>query len=139
MAEFNRYDDLAIGAKLPTEPYRYEVTAEAAAAYRAIGNAVQVDAAATGDFVEVPPMMAAVYIRGAQNALKGPPGGIHAKQRFQFKTPVRIGDSLSTTLEVVEKYEKKGRRYIVCATSTVNQDGVEVTQGQITSIWGQES
>ena len=25
-------------------------------------------------------MLAAVYIRGAQNALKGPPGGIHAKQ-----------------------------------------------------------
>ena len=139
MPDYNRYDDLDIGTTLPPEPYLYEVTAEAAAAYRAISTASLAGAADAGQGAEVPPMLAAVYIRGAQNALKGPPGGIHAKQRFRFRTPVRIGDQLSTTLEVVEKYEKKGRRYLVCATSTVNQDGVEVTQGQITSIWGQEA
>ncbi|MDF1857050.1 MaoC family dehydratase [Pseudooceanicola sp.] len=138
MTDYTRYDDLKIGDVLPPEPYRFMVNADVAQAYRAISTAsLQGQGGENAD--QVPPMLAAVYIRGAQNALKGPPGGIHAKQRFTFRQPVRIGDNLSTTLEIVDKYEKKGRRYLVCATRTVNQEGDEVTLGQIVSIWGKET
>jgi hypothetical protein len=96
-----------------------------------------------GDFARAdadvaPPTLAALYIRPAMNALRNPPGGIHAKQRFDFRRPVRIGDALGTVLTVREKFERKGRRYVVAETVTRNQEGEIVTVGLITFIWGRE-
>lgn len=142
MSGFRKYADLEIGSRFPDTPARYVVTAEVVDAYRAITEqsliAAESDAARSGDPAEAPPTLAAVYIRPAQNALRGPPGGVHAKQQFAFHAPVRVGDVLETTLLVREKYERKGRNYLVSDTSTVNQLGVIVTTGRITQIWGQE-
>jgi 3-hydroxybutyryl-CoA dehydratase len=139
MSDWRRYDDLRIGQSFPDAPYRYAVTNQVAEGFRELTARSRL-----GEFIEmaqletVPPMLAAVYIRGAQDALKGPPGGIHAKQRFVFLAKIQIGDVLETTLTIKEKYEKKGRRYIVFETHTMNQNGLEVTKGEIVSIWGQE-
>jgi 3-hydroxybutyryl-CoA dehydratase len=130
-AGYQRYDDIAVGDRFPDAPARFEVTAADIESFRLATQ----DSAQS---VEAPALLAAVYLRPAQNALKGPPGGIHAKQAFKFLRPVRAGDVLETRLEVMEKYEKKGRRYLVSQTATHNQDGQLVTRGLMTSIWGQE-
>ena len=141
MADWRRYDDLKVGDIFPPEPVRFAVTPEVVAEYRAISASSLAGQNPVGpdDADSVPPMLAAVYIRGAQNALKGPPGGIHAKQHFTFLAPVRIGDELATQLTVAEKFERKGRRYVVLDTLTRNGSGQDVTRGRITSIWGQET
>jgi hypothetical protein len=141
MSGWRKYDDLAIGSRFPERPARYEVTADVVRAYRAIPEYSLLDPTGPDDRPpedEVPPTLAALYIRPAQKELKGPPGGVHAKQHFTFHEPVRIGDVLDTSLEVLEKFERKGRRYVVSETRTVNQQGVLVTTGRITQIWGKE-
>lgn len=137
MTQYRKYDDLRIGQIFPEEPAIFHVDELSINSYRAIAR----DAAGKRSVAEAgtaPPMLAAVYIRSAQNALKGPPGGVHAKQSFRFHEPVSAGDILSTVLEVIEKYDRKGRRYLVCETRTTNARGVLVTTGRMVSIWGNE-
>ncbi len=138
MSKFRRYADLQVGARFPEQPARYEVTAQTVAAYRAIAKAPDTGRK-EGSSDVAPPTLAAVYIRPAQNALNGPPGGIHAKQQFDFFSPVRIGDTLETFLEVKELYERNGRKYVVSETVTCNHRGEVVCKGLITQVWGQES
>ena len=139
MSGWRAYDDLKIGDTFPEQPARFAVTRDVALGFRRLTAASRIgDGIVPGDLDTVPPMLAAVYIRPAQNALKGPPGGIHAKQRFQFVKQIHFGDELETVLTIKEKYEKKGRRYLVSETLTRNQKGEEVTRSEIISIWGQE-
>lgn len=139
MTAFRRYDDIEIGDRFPDQPAVFEVKAATVAGYRDLVEASLIEGeAGPTDDGQAPPTLAAVYIRPAQDALNGPPGGVHAKQSFAFHAGVHTGDRLETTLEVVEKYERKGRRYLVSATRTLNQSGACVTTGRITQIWGQE-
>lgn len=134
-----RYDSLMIGDCFPEVPARFEVTADMVRAYRAIATGLpenNIPKSVENEWAE--PTLAALYIRPAQNALRGPPGGIHAKQSFQFHAPVKAGDVLETILEVKEKYERNGRRYVVSETQTKNQNGTKVTTSKITQIWGKE-
>lgn len=134
---YRKYDDLQIGQTFPDQPAVFHVDEACIRGFRDIPRgAVRDDVASEGEVA--PPMLAAVYIRPAQNALKAPPGGVHAKQGFQFHHPVKVEDVLSTTLEVLEKYERKGRRYLAAGTRTTNQHGMLVTTGRIVSIWGRE-
>jgi hypothetical protein len=138
MPDWRSYDDLNIGDTFPEQPSQYVVRSDIAAGFAAIAATARRTPGAETSSDPVPPILAAVYVRGAQNALKGPPGGIHAKQSFAFKARIEIGDELETTLTIKDKYEKKGRRYVVSHVRTTNQHGVEVTTGEIVSIWGQE-
>lgn len=135
---YRKYDDLQIGQIFPDEPAVFHVDEACTRGFRDIVRGAIRGSAASGSEL-APPMLAAVYIRPAQNALKGPPGGVHAKQNFRFHHPVKVEDVLSTTLEVLEKYERKGRHYLVAGTRTTNQDGRLVTTGRIVSIWGKEN
>ncbi len=86
-----------------------------------------------------PPMLAAVYVIDALRTRVGPPGGIHAKQRFKFHRPAYIGETLSTSAQVLKLYERKGRHYVEMTTETRNQEGELITSGMITRIWGKEA
>lgn len=55
------------------------------------------------------------------------PGTIYLSQQLSFKAPVRMGDTIKTVAEVVEKLEK-GR--VRLKTTCYNQDGVEVLDGE---------
>lgn len=140
MATYRRYDDLKPGQIFPDAPALFHADAASIRAFRNIASSTIVEGEAAKDADEIcPPMLAAVYIRPAQNALQGPPGGVHAKQSFRFLGAIRAGDDLATTLEVIEKYERKGRRYLVSETRTTNQNEMLVTVGRIVSIWGNEN
>jgi len=56
------------------------------------------------------------------------PGCIYISQTLKFLAPVRFGDTITATAEVIEKNVEKNR--VVLKTSCVNQDGKIVTEGE---------
>ena len=72
-------------------------------------------------------MLMASFI-GAVMAMKLPgPGAIYQEQTLNFQAPVRIGDTVTTTVEIVELDGKKKRARL--RTVCTNQDGVIVVDG----------
>ena len=61
------------------------------------------------------------------NKLPGP-GTIYLSQHLDFLAPVRIGDTITASIEVSEimETEKRARLKTIC----VNQDGVKVLEGE---------
>ena len=55
---------------------------------------------------------------------------IYLGQELQFKAPVKIGDTVTATVEVLEKIEAKNR--LILKTTCTNQDGVLVVDGKAT-------
>ena len=55
------------------------------------------------------------------------PGTIYVKQTLNFLAPVQIGDTITASVEVVEKLAKKKVRM---ATICANQDGKTVLDGE---------
>jgi 3-hydroxybutyryl-CoA dehydratase len=55
------------------------------------------------------------------------PGTIYIRQELNFRTPVRIGDTVTARAEVAEKLEKNRVRL---KTTCVNQDGTLVLDGE---------
>ncbi|MHA1945334.1 MAG: MaoC family dehydratase [Candidatus Hodarchaeales archaeon] len=56
------------------------------------------------------------------------PGTIYLKQTVMFKKPVRIGDTISTKVEVISKNDEKKR--ITLTTTCSNQREEEVVTGE---------
>lgn len=56
------------------------------------------------------------------------PGTIYLEQSFRFKRPVRVGDTLTVIVTVLEKQDEK--HILVLACSITNQNGDEVVSGQ---------
>jgi 3-hydroxybutyryl-CoA dehydratase len=56
------------------------------------------------------------------------PGGIYVSQTLRFKGPVRIGDAITATVEVVA-YDA-GRRRLTLKTTCTNQRGETVLDGE---------
>lgn len=61
------------------------------------------------------------------NQLPGP-GSIYVRQELNFLAPMRIGDTITARVEVVEKITEKNR--VKLRTTCVNQDGTKVTDGE---------
>ena len=55
---------------------------------------------------------------------------IYLGQELQFKAPVKIGDTVTATVEVLEKIEGKNR--LILRTTVTNQAGLVVTDGKAT-------
>lgn len=55
---------------------------------------------------------------------------IYMGQELSFKAPVKIGDTVTATVEVIEKIEAKNR--LILRTTVTNQDGLIVTDGKAT-------
>jgi len=83
-----------------------------------------------------PPALSAIFMRKSYiGEKKMPPGGILAKQEIESLKPLRPGDILITNATVIEKYERKGRNYVVIGTETVKPNGEKLIKGKITAIW----
>ena len=57
---------------------------------------------------------------------------IYLGQELQFKAPVKVGDTVTATVEVIEKIEAKNR--LIFRTTVVNQDGTLVIDGKATTL-----
>ncbi|MDU2066501.1 MAG: MaoC family dehydratase [Sporomusaceae bacterium] len=55
---------------------------------------------------------------------------IYMGQELSFRAPVKFGDTLTATAEVIEKIEGKNR--LVLKTTVTNQEGKVVTDGKAT-------
>jgi 3-hydroxybutyryl-CoA dehydratase len=60
------------------------------------------------------------------------PGTIYAGQDLQFRAPVFIGDTVTATVECIEKLEE--RKWAKFKTTVTNQDGKAVVVGTATVI-----
>jgi 3-hydroxybutyryl-CoA dehydratase len=56
------------------------------------------------------------------------PGTVYMRQTLNFLAPVRIGDTVTATVEVIEKLKEKKR--VRLKTTCVNQDGIQVIDGE---------
>ena len=75
-------------------------------------------------------MMIGGFISAAiANQLPGP-GTIYMKQDMRFLAPVRIGDTITASVEVIEIIAEKNR--VVLKTTCANQDGEMILDGQAT-------
>ncbi len=56
------------------------------------------------------------------------PGTIYIKQELNFRAPVRIGDTITARVEIIEIIAEKSR--VRLKTTAVNQDGTIVLDGE---------
>lgn len=63
------------------------------------------------------------------------PAGLHAKMQFQFVEPLRVGMRVRSYGTVIDKYEKRGRHYMVTKFETREEaTGKVLTRGQFTQM-----
>ena len=62
--------------------------------------------------------------------------GLHAAMQFEFIEPIRVGMRVRTRGKVVDKYEKRGRHYMVTEFVTTEEDtGQILLRGQFTQMF----
>jgi acyl dehydratase len=61
--------------------------------------------------------------------------GLHAAMQFEFVEPVRVGMRVRTRGKVIDKYERRGRHYMVTQFVTTEEDsGQTLVRGQFTQM-----
>ena len=60
--------------------------------------------------------------------------GLHAKMRFEFLDPVRPGMRVRSRGKVIDKYERRGKRYMVTEFVTEDTSGRPLVRGQFTQM-----
>ena len=60
--------------------------------------------------------------------------GLHAKMEFNFLAPVRPGMRVRSRGRVVDKYERRGRQYMVTEYVTEDERGTALVRGQFTQM-----
>ena len=142
MTEIVKFNDVEVGMEYPGKPVEFSVTKEVVDKYLSAtfdsASEYKPESTLADGSRPAPPTLAAVYMMEAMMMLKSPPGGVHAKQKFVFHKPACVGDTLSTKVRILDKYQKKGRNYVIMQTTTINQANEPVTTGTITRIWGKE-
>lgn len=125
------FEDLSIGQEGSLSNM---VTADVISAFAEVSgdrNPVHVDAdyAATTMFKEriAHGMLSAAYISAVFGMVLPGPGAIYISQTLNFKAPVKIGDTVVTTVKVAELVPEKKRAKFECVC-TVN--GKPVVQGE---------
>ncbi len=65
-----------------------------------------------------------------------PSGGILAKQEFEFKGPIRIGDTLNVKAKVIESHvDEKDRKRVTFLIEAENQKAEPISTIRIYAIW----
>jgi len=62
------------------------------------------------------------------------PAGLHAKMEFEFLEPIRPGMRARSRGRVVEKYERRGRPYMVTEYVTEDEQGTVLVRGRFTQM-----
>lgn len=63
------------------------------------------------------------------------PAGLHAKIQFEFVEPIRIGMHVRSYGKLIDKYERRGRHYIVTQFETREEDtGQVLVRGNFTQM-----
>lgn len=136
MQEEQNFDTLEVGKEYP--PFSYQLDEGSITKYiEAVeDNEICAIAGKLGKKV-APPTIASVYFLQAFYWAfpNRPKGNVHAKQRLCFCRPIQAGDVLKTYLKIADKYEKKGRKYVLIDILSKNQLDETVLAGLMTLIW----
>jgi len=63
------------------------------------------------------------------------PAGLHAKMQYEFVEPLRVGMRVRSHGTVIDKYERRGRHYMVTAFETREEGSDKVlVRGQFTQM-----
>jgi len=63
------------------------------------------------------------------------PAGLHAKMQFEFLEPIRVGMRVRSCGKVIDKYERRGRHYMVTQFETRDEEaGTVLVRGQFTQM-----
>jgi 3-hydroxybutyryl-CoA dehydratase len=60
--------------------------------------------------------------------------GLHAKMEFRFLAPIQPGMRVRSRGTVIDKYERRGKRYMVTEFVTEDERGTPLVQGQFTQM-----
>ncbi len=132
-----KFDDIQIGDKLG--PVRHHVTADMIREYALASGDKHLwhtDGAPPFEAPVAHPAMATIFSTRlmGRSGIDRPSGGIHAKHEYEFLGAVRAGQTLTTTGQVVEKYIRRERKYVVCDSLTVDEGGRPVARCRVTQI-----
>lgn len=50
-------------------------------------------------------------------------GNLHARQEWELFSPIKVGERISTHAVVTDRYEKRGREYVVCEVLMLGANG----------------
>lgn len=75
-------------------------------------------------------MLSAAFISALLGTTLPGANTIYLAQELAFKAPVKIGDTVTATVEVIEKIEAKNR--LILKTTVTNQEGIVVIDGKAT-------
>jgi 3-hydroxybutyryl-CoA dehydratase len=62
------------------------------------------------------------------------PGGLHAKMEFEFVEPIRVGVRARSRGRVIDKYERRGKPYMVTEFTTEDENGRVLVRGRFTQM-----
>ena len=60
--------------------------------------------------------------------------GLHAKMEFNFVEPIRLGMRVRTRGTVIDKYERRGKPYMVTEFTTEDEAGTVLVRGRFTQM-----
>ncbi len=60
--------------------------------------------------------------------------GLHAKMDFKFLEPIQVGMRVRSRGMIVDKYERRGKRYMVTEFVTEDASGRPLVRGQFTQM-----
>jgi hypothetical protein len=55
---------------------------------------------------------------------------VHGEQEYEFFEPIRPGDTITSTGEITDIFEKQGKDFVTVITESKNQDGKLVVRGR---------
>jgi hypothetical protein len=125
------YSDLTVGRQL--NPMEMEMTPALVASYlTACGIAID-----RSPYAGVPPLLAAAAGR-LRATLPGriPDGSLHVRDELDIHRIAAVGERLSTRTWIGDRYERRGRKYIVFAQEVTDQSGRVLVAGRRTNLWG---
>jgi acyl dehydratase len=59
---------------------------------------------------------------------------VHGEQEFEFFSPVKPGDVITTVGEITKAFDKQGKDFLVVSTESKNQRGELVVKGTWTAV-----
>lgn len=125
------FEDLSVGEEASLSNTVTEADINAFAEVSGDRNPVHVDAeyAATTMFKEriAHGMLSAAYISAVFGMKLPGPGAIYISQTMNFKAPVKIGDTVVTTVRVIDLAPEKKRARFSCVCTV---DGKPVVEGE---------
>jgi acyl dehydratase len=86
-----------------------------------------------GGLIAPPTMMGnqALHLRHSRYIVHA---GLHAKMEFRFLEPIRQGIRVRSRGKVIDKYERRGKPYMVTEFVTEDEAGTVLVRGQFTQM-----